>query len=211
MENRPLFQASGTAAVVAFVCVVAMAIMMLTSGVNPQPSTPSGPVSKFVEPINSHPRLALAFFALDSLFVLSYLTVFLGVYAVVAGQSRVLAWVGLGSGVAAAVLDATENAYFITYALLVINGVPLTQPALMLIYVLANLKWMAGFAAFVAFGFGWPREGRRGWAITGLMLLFPLVGVLGVALPGLIAWRGLFFLAGMALFAWDLLERARRA
>ena len=42
------------------------------------------------------------------------------------------------------------------------------------------------------------------------MLLFPLVGVLGVALPGLIAFRGLFFLVGMPLFA-VLFWRGREA
>jgi hypothetical protein len=41
------------------------------------------------------------------------------------------------------------------------------------------------------------------------MLLFPIVGVLGVAFPALVVWRGLFFFLGMPLFAWYLWQRAR--
>ena len=89
--------------------------------------------------------------------------------------------------------------------------VPLVEPALPLIYVLANLKWMGAFAAFYAFGLVWPRDSRLGWVLSGLMLLFPLVGGLGVALPGLVELRGLFFLVGMPLFAWYFWQQAHRA
>jgi len=175
-----------------------------------QPSLPTGPVSEFVQPINEYPELTLRFFAADSLFVLSYLMLFVGLYASVVKRSRTFAQVGLAAGMLAALLDAAENAYFITYALLALNDVQLSEPALPLIYVLANLKWMAAFGTLYAFGLVWRRDNRLGWAISALLLLFPLVGALGVAWPDLVAVRGLFFLVGLPLFAWHFWQESRR-
>lgn len=169
-------------------------------------------MSEFVCPTNEYPELVLRFFAADSLFVLSYTLVFVGLHTVVLGRSCTFAWIGLGAGILAALLDATENAFFIVYALLARNGVPLTEPALPLIYVVANLKWMGAFAAFYAFGLVWPRDSKLEWILSGLMLLFPLAGVLsGVAFPDLERLRGVFLLLGMPLFAWYFWHQARVA
>jgi hypothetical protein len=212
-KSPVVFRAALAAAVVAFVCSLLMGFVFRPpeSLDSLQPSLPSGPVSEFVQSINEHPELTLRFFAADSLFVLSYLMLFVGLYAAVVDRSRAFAWVGLGAGALAALFDAAENAYFITYARLAANEVLLTDPALPLIYLLANLKWMAAFAALYAFGLVWPRENRLGWALSGLMLVFPLVGVLGVASSGLVALRGLFFLVGLLLFAWHFWKETRQA
>jgi hypothetical protein len=211
-KSPVVFRAALAAAVVAFVCSLLMGFVFRPpeSIDSLQPSLPSGPVSEFVQSINEHPELTLRFFAADSLFVLSYLMLFVGLYAAVVDRSRAFAWVGLGAGALAALFDAAENAYFITYARLAANEVLLTDPALPLIYLLANLKWMAAFAALYAFGLVWPRENRLGWALSGLMLVFPLVGVLGVASSGLVALRGLFFLVGLLLFAWHFWKETRQ-
>jgi hypothetical protein len=211
-KSPVVFRAALAAAVVAFVCSLLMGFVFRPpeSLDSLQPSLPSGPVSEFVQSINEHPELTLRFFAADSLFVLSYLMLFVGLYAAVVDRSRAFAWVGLGAGALAALFDAAENAYFITYARLAANEVLLTDPALPLIYLLANLKWMAAFAALYAFGLVWPRENRLGWALSGLMLVFPLVGVLGVASSGLVALRGLFFLVGLLLFAWHFWKETRQ-
>lgn len=208
-----IYRAALLAALVAFVCSLLMGFVFRPpeSIDSLQPSLPSGPKSDFVRPINEHPELSLRFFAADSLFVLSYLMLFVGLYVCVAGRSRPLAGVGLGAGVLAALFDAIENAYFITYARLAANEVLLTDPALPTIYLLANLKWMAAFAALYAFGLAWPRENRLGWVLSAVMLLFPLVGVLGVAFSGLVALRGLFFLAGLLLFALHFWRELRGA
>jgi hypothetical protein len=210
--TKVIFQAALLGALVALVCAVLMGFVIQppVSIDSLQPSLPSGPVSEFMRPINDYPELTLRFFAADSLFVLSYLMLFVGLYVAVRHRSPHYARVGLGAGVLAAILDAMENAYFITYALLALNGVRLTVPALPLIYVVANLKWMAVFATFYAFGLVWPREDWLGWAITVVMLLLPLVGVLGVAWPDwealggrldLEMLRGVVFLPGLALVA----------
>lgn len=81
----------------------------------------------------------------------------------------------------AACLDAVENTHFMTYARLALNVLPVFKPAVPLIFIVANLKWLAAFAAVYAFGLVWQRQGGHGWLLSVLMLLFPMVGVLGVA------------------------------
>lgn len=204
MEKRMTFQAAAFAALVAFVCILIMGFgTPVPAGTSLQPSVPPSRPADFVRATNEFPKMALRFFAADSLFVLSYVIVFIGLYGVTAERAPVLATIGLGAGIVAALLDAAENAFFITYALLALEGVQLVEPAVLLIAVLANLKWMGAFAALYAFGLIWPRTKWLDSIVAGLMLLFPLVGVLGVASPALIAWRGLFFLVGMPLFAWS--------
>lgn len=210
MDKKVLFQAAAIAALVAFVAVIAQAVagFSLPSDVQVQPAFPV-PLEQFVRASNDYPDTALGFFGADSLFVLSYVLVFVGLYAATAERARPFAVVGLGIGVFTALMDATENAFFITYALGAKNGLPLADPDVPLIYILANLKWMGAFATLYAFGLVLPRKGWLSWLISGLMLLFPIVGVLGIANPSLIIVRGLFFLIGMPLFALYFWQRSR--
>jgi hypothetical protein len=202
MDKKLVLQAAAIAAVVAFIAVLAQAAagFSLPPGVQVQPAFPV-PLEQFVRASNEYPDTALGFFGADSLFVLSYLLVFVGLYAVTSERARPFALVGLGAGIFTALMDATENAFFITYALGAKNGIPLTTPDLPLVYILANLKWMGAFATLYAFGLAFPRRGWLSWLISGLMLLFPLIGVVGISNPSLILARGLFFLIGMPLFA----------
>jgi hypothetical protein len=212
-EGRTIFQAAAVAAGVATLCALFMGfgVRAPEPGLSLQPSMATGSVTDFLRPINQYPALALRFFAADSLFVLSYLVVFFGWHALAAPRAPALAGLGLAAGIAAAVFDALENAHFIVYASLALRGVPPPEPALPLIYLIANLKWETAFAALLAFGLIWPREGWVDRGIAGLMLLFPLVGVLGVAMPDLVPIRSLFFLIAMPLFAWYFWRAARSA
>lgn len=142
MEKKIVFYTSFTAALIAFLCALFMGFCLLLAEpcINLQPSHPFGTVSDFVRPINEFPKLVLRFFTADSLFVLSYLMVFVGLFTVVLERSRTIAYVGLGAGILAALLDAIENSFFITYALMALNDGPLTEAALPLIYIVANLN-----------------------------------------------------------------------
>jgi len=203
MDKKVVFQAAALAALVAFIAVIVQAIAgtSLPDGIQVQPGIPV-PVEDFVRATNQYPDTTLGFFGADSLFVLSYLLVFVGLYILAAETARPFAVIGLGAGVLTAIFDATENAFFITYALGAKAGLPLTNPDLPILYILTNLKWMAAFATLYTFAVVFPRRNWLDRALVGLMVLFPLVGVLGVANPGLILVRGLFFLVGMPLFAF---------
>ena len=200
-EKRTILTAAAFSALLAFMAILIMGfgVTVPEASVRLQPAP--GPVQTFVRASNEYPEQTLAFFAADSLFVLSYLMVFVGLFELTKVRGRALALIGLGAGILTALFDASENAHFITYALLAQNGVPLTDPAILTLGVLGNLKWMSSFATLYAFGLIWPTAGWFNRVLIGLMLLFPLVGVLGVAFPGLVEMRGLFFLLGMPLFA----------
>jgi hypothetical protein len=212
VDRKTTYHAALIAALVALICVIFMGFIIRAPDPNLtlQPSQP-GALGDFLKPINDYPHITLRFFAFDSLFVISYLMVFVGLYTVVATSARTFALLGLGAGILTAFFDALENAYFITYALSALNGAPLAQPELPAIYIIANLKWVAAFVTLAAFGLVWPRADRFGWTLSILMLAFPLIGVLGVALPDLVLLRGLTFLLGMPLFALYFRREARLA
>ena len=212
MDRKVIFQAALFASMVAFIAVLVMGfgVRLPDPTVEVQPSLPSGTVEEFVRATNEYPDMVLRFLAADSLFVLSYLMVFVGLHAVVVSRAYTFAWLGLLMGFLAATLDAIENAYLINYALLSQHDIPLVEPALPLIYNVANLKWMAAFATLYAFGLVWPRESWLERVIMVVMLLFPLFGVLGVMMPGLVPYRGFFFFVGMPLFAWYFWRQARQ-
>lgn len=204
MDRKVVFQAASVASIVALIAVLVMGfgVSLPDPTIEIQPSIPNGTVEDFVRATNEYPELVLRFMAADSLFILSYLMVFIGLHAVVVGRAYTFAWLGLLTGFLTASMDAIENAYLINYALLAKLGMLLFEPDLPKIYTVANLKWMAAFATLYAFGLVWPRESWLERIIMILMLLFPLFGVLGVMIPVLVLYRGLFFFVGMPLFAW---------
>jgi hypothetical protein len=211
METKKVFYISFAAALIAFVCALFMLFCLITEpSINLQPSYPIGTVPDFTRPIIEYPKLVLRFFTADSLFVLSYLVVFVGLFTVVVGRSRTFAYIGLGAGILAALLDAIENSFFITYASMVLKNAPLIEPALPLIYIIANLKLMGTFAAFLVFGLVWPRDEWLGWVVSSWMLVLVLIGVLGIYFPCLVRIGASFLLPVMLLFAWYFWKEARK-
>ena len=209
--SRTTLQAAAFAAGLATVCALFMGFGVRTpeTVLTFQPSMATVAPADFLRFISADPALTLRFFAADSLFVLSYAVVFLGWYTLTGPRAPALAGLGLAAGLAAAACDALENAHFIVYASLAVHGAPVPEPALPLIYLVANLKWAAAFAAVLAFGLIWPRAGKLDVFIAVLMLAFPAMGVLGVAVPALVDLRGLFFLIAMPLFAVYFWRAAR--
>ncbi len=211
---RHTLRAGIVAALAATVAMILILLSRLTAGTSLelQPSFPAAPPADFVAVINGYPGEMLRLFAADSLFILSYLLVFGALYAIAARQSPALATIGLIAGGLAAFFDAAENAVFITFATLAQQGVQTTVGELPLpaLYIVANLKWMAAYAALYAFGLAFPRESRLDWLLVVLMLLFPLVGALTMLMPALIAMVALLMLLGMPLFAFYFWRQTRK-
>ncbi|MCO5185658.1 MAG: hypothetical protein M9928_23210 [Anaerolineae bacterium] len=203
-QKQVVYQGALLAAIVAFIAALVMGFGVAVpddiSGF--QMSQYPGPLADFLAPINRYPELVLRFFSADTLFVISYTVVFVGLFTFTSGQARPLALLGLGAGLLTALFDASENGFYIVYATSVRNGADLIDPAYTLLIMLTYLKWMAAFVTFAAFGLAWPRDRLLNWVIAVLMLSFPLIGALGIALPGILfELRGLYFLIGFPLFA----------
>lgn len=213
-SQHNLLRAGVVAATTAFIATLLMGLFMTLpdAALSIQPSYPPARPEAFLTVINNYPEHLLRFYAADSLFVLSYLLVFAVLYGVTAGRVPVLAAVGLAAGVITGICDALENGFFITFALLTQQGEVFTdgQIPFLTIYMLANIKWMGAFLVMAAFGLALPRDTRLSWLVSGLALLFPLVGIAGIARPALTDLRGLFLLLGMLLFALYFWQQLRQ-
>lgn len=211
MNRKMIFQGAALAALVAFIAIIlqATAVSSLPAGVQVQPSLPMSS-DEFLTASTDFPGNALGFFGADTLFVTSYLLVFAGLYALTRENAHPFALIGLLAGIFTGLMDTAENGYFITYALAGRAGIDPPAPDFMLPYLLGHLKWAGAFVTLFAFGLAFPRGTLLEKIILGLMLLFPVVGVLGIVNPSLIVVRGLFFLIGMPLFAVYFWQQSRK-
>lgn len=200
MNDRRVYQSATVASVLALVAIVVQLIATnsVPSEVLLQPFALDDVT--FVDNIELYPQETLLFFAGDTLFPLSYALVFVGLFVVTSQESKAFALVGLGMGLLTALADVTENAFFITYATMATNEATF-EPQITTVYLLTTLKWTFAFGTLYAFALSFPRHSILEKLITILMLIFPIFGVITVALPDLIVWRGLFLLIGMILFA----------
>ncbi len=200
MNHRRIYQSTTLAAVLALVAIVVQLIASnsVPSGILLQPFAIEEVA--FLDIIELYPQQTLLFFAGDTLFPLSYALVFVGLAVVASQESKAFAWVGLGMGLLTALADVTENAFFITYATMATNSATF-DPQITTVYLLTMLKWTFAFGTLYAFALSFPRQSNFEKVIALLMIIFPIFGVVTVALPDLIVWRGLFLLVGMILFA----------
>lgn len=213
ISRRPALQAAAAAALSATLALLWMAFGAVAPepGLSLQPSAPAGTAAEFLRPLTAYPGPALSFFAADNLFVISYLVVFAGWFSLTRRRAPLLALAGLAAGLLTALADAWENAFFVSYALQALRP-PAAVPAdLTWLYTLTQLKWLGSFAAVFIFGLIWPRSSWPERVVAGLMLAYPLVGILGVAVPALAGLRGLFFLIAMPLFSLYFWRAARQA
>src|SRR5512143_1628158 len=115
MDKKTLFQASFFASLIGFAGILIQIVsgISLPTGVQLQPQIPM-PISQFITASNDYPNKSLLFFAGDSLFILGYLLLFGGLFSVTFERARIFSIFGIFIGILGAILDATENAFFIT-------------------------------------------------------------------------------------------------
>ena len=147
MVKHMFYRTAAIAAAVGFVCLLIMFVtnVVIAQGAAIQPSNPVFSMSDFLHLVEQEPKTVLTFFAADSLFVLSYIVVFVGLYGMVKERSAVMAGIALIAGLIAALLDATENGFFIT-AVLSTPDETIIDQGLNLMYIAAHMKWQASFA-----------------------------------------------------------------
>ncbi len=158
-----------------------------------QPSETPGPRNAFSYPTNSHPDAAIAYFTLDTAFVISFTLVFVGLYAFTRERARPYAAFALAAGVFTGVTDAIENAIYWSYAMQAHAGVALEDVDVRLLSVLTNLKLVGFFATYLTFALLFPRRSRLELAALCLMTLPPTLGLLSMGVRDLADLRPLLF------------------
>jgi hypothetical protein len=174
-----------------------------------QPTDVAVSVDKFLIPINEYPGLMLRFMTADSFLILGGILLYLGMYTVVSEKKRLIAAIGLGIGLLTIILDSSENAFLISYAQQSKNGFAVTNPALPLLFVIANLKMAGSYAGFLIFVMAWPRASKLEWILSTVMILYTVTGVLSIVLSELILLRGIFLLLSMLLFCWYFVVKVK--
>ena len=204
IEARTL-RAGGVAAGIAWLSGVSMTL--LTKGADVQATQTVELKDKLLAIVHTQPDLLLKVMGFDTLFVMGYATVFCALFAVVPRDGKTLAGIGLGFGLLAALCDMVENMLYGVYGLAGLHHVPVTVE-LPFHYYVSSLKWVSAFSAVGLLTLVFPRRTWFEWAISAVMVTFPLGGALSIALPDLLPLRALFFVAGMPLFAILFFRRA---
>lgn len=203
----------GIALLVAMVQIVALLLMgvgcSMLSGISTlQPSPPPLPLVDVLNPTQQAPEMMLNFFSADTFLLFAAFVVYAGLYSMVTETSRLLAGLGLGVGLLALLLDVVEKGMLVVYAQQSLAGANIVAPALPILFVVANLKMIFSYSAFIIFGVGWPRDRAAGWIVSILMLLYPVLGSLGINAPAMQNIGGvLLLLIAMSLIWYFAGER----
>lgn len=150
-----------------------------------QPSERPGALAELVRPTNEHPAAAVAYFTLDSGFVIAFTLVFVGLYALTRTRAPEFAVFAIGAGIWTGVMDAVENGIYWLYAMRAQAGVRLAEFDSPILPLLSNLKMVGFFATYLTFALILPRRDWLERVTTVAMLLPPSLGLLSMAIPDL--------------------------
>ncbi|HYL37756.1 MAG TPA: hypothetical protein VEV17_17710 [Bryobacteraceae bacterium] len=181
---------------------------LVAHGLNVQPTETVATAQEILALAREHTATLLGFMALDTLFVIGYVTVFAVIFLAIPQQDRLIGGIGLGAGILAGLADMTENALYVVYALGALHGNAELAPSLPFHYYATQVKWMAAFAAVGMQLLVFPRRTALERAIVAVMCTFPLLGAVSIAWPALMPLRALFFVVGLPLLMVYFHQRA---
>lgn len=203
------FRAGFVAAVVAWCCGIASAIV--ARGLNIQPTETVATSGDILAMARDHTTTLLGFMAFDTIFVIGYVTVFAVTLLAIPKEDRLIGGIGLGAGILAGLSDMTENALYVVYALAAVNHNMELTPWLPLHYLATGVKWMAAFTAVGMQLLVFPRRTALERTIVGVMCTFPVLGAVSIAWPALAPLRAIFFVVGLPLLAVYFRKRANES
>ncbi|MGH3467556.1 MAG: hypothetical protein ACRDQF_07485 [Thermocrispum sp.] len=150
-----------------------------------QPSERPGALADLIRPTNEHPAAAVAYFTIDSGFVIAFVLVFVGLFSITRLRAPEFAVFALGAGIWTGVMDAVENGIYWGYAMRALTGVRLAEFDIPLLPLLSNLKMIGFFATYLTFALILPRRDWLERVAAVVMLLPPTVGLVSVAVRDL--------------------------
>ncbi|GAA5063742.1 membrane protein implicated in regulation of membrane protease activity [Thermocatellispora tengchongensis] len=172
------------AGVATVVCgLVLSAIAFANPGLYLQPSGFPMPVGRFVQATNTAPDLVLVSFAIDMVYVIAYVALFVALHGRTARRRRAFATVGAAGVGLVAVADMIENAFFVTYALQAKAGIPLTDPPAVLLHLITHVKIYGLVVALAFLALALPLDGRLPRVLVALMAVTVPASVLGMVMP----------------------------
>lgn len=207
--SRNSFLAGCIASVTGWCCGIGSALV--ARGLNVQPTETVATKQEILAMAQQHTGVLLGFMAFDTLFVISYVTVFAATFLAIAKEDRLIGGIGLGAGIFGGLADMVENAMYVVYAIAALHGNTELAPSLPFHYYVTGLKWMAAFAAVGMQLLVFPRRTALERTIVAVMSTFPIGGAISIAWPALMPLRFLFTLVGLPLLAVYFYKRASQA
>jgi hypothetical protein len=200
------FRAGSIAGAIAWCCGIGSAFV--AHGLNGQPTETVAPTPELLAMFQQHTRELLGFMALDTLFVIGYVTVFAVTFLAIPREDRLIAGIGLGAGILGGLADTLENAMYVVYGIGALHGNSELAPSVPFHYYVTGMKWMLAFAAVGLQLLVFPRRTALERTIVGVMCTFPILGAVSIAWPALSPLRALFFVIGMPLLVVYFHKRA---
>lgn len=196
---------SAAAGLLAALLVVAMLAIGLGIGSDlatlEQPTTPA----QFGAMADRYAGAIQAMMVVDNLFVVAYVTAFVGLAALVRPRAPLAATTGLGFALLTALLDFTENSLTLHLVQGYLKGLGIEPGHLVLLSIVGQVKFLSVYPAVALFASGlWePRLLNRVMVV--LSLIFPLIGVLAMVSAVAAALRVLWMIPLLvcgALLLW---------
>ena len=203
------FRAGAIAAAIAWLCGIGSGVV--AQGLNVQPTETGATRSEVLAMAQQHTNTLLGFMALDTLFVIGYVTVFAVVFLAIPKEDRLIGGIGLGAGILAGLADMIENAMYVVYGIAALHGNSELAPSLPFHYYATSVKWMAAFSAVGMQLLVFPRRTVLERSIVAVMCTFPILGAVSIARPALAPLRAVFFVIGLPLLVVYFRKRASQS
>ena len=141
----------------------------------------------------------------DNLFVVAYTVAFVGLAFYLLPRNRLLALVALGFALLTSATDFTENSLTIVMTRAAANGATLESGWLLVLQILAQLKYLWIYVAVTLFAIGIWDKPRMHRIVAVLFWLFPILGI-GAAFSVAatmtrVLWMFVLLIAG-GIFLW---------
>lgn len=174
-----------------------------------QPSAYPGTVGDFVRPTNDFTDSARLFFATDMVFTISYVMLFAAIFTVLRQHQAFFAYFGLAFAIMSGLFDLIENSIYLSYAIRATNGVPLENPAILLLSTLTTLKWVSLSGVFIAYAFAFPLKTWAGKLSAITLVIVPLVVLGGYAFPEWEPYKNSIFILPLPFVLYYLWKQTK--
>lgn len=196
------------AGIITMICfAIFTAMTYLWPDVVLQPSFAPLPESEFLKASYQANSVQLAWFALDIILIIGYVTVFLGLYAASDPRYKLFARVGLAMILAAGTFDFIENSYFNSIALGAQNGANLSGAPIILMSAIGYLKTVASIGALAFLGVALPRKTTLERVLVGLMAIAVIGTIVGIVIPDiamLVNFPRIAVIAVVVAYFWNM-------
>ncbi|HID62792.1 MAG TPA: hypothetical protein EYP49_08670 [Anaerolineae bacterium] len=170
------FRWSAAAGLLAAMLVVVMFAIGLSVGPDLAVLEQSATPTQFGTVADRHAGAIQTMMVVDNLFVVAYVTAFVGLAALVRPRAPLAATVGLGFALLTALLDFTENSLTLHLVQGHLRGLKVEPGRLAILSVVDQVKFLSVYLAIALFASGlWePKPLNRVMVV--LSLIFPLIG-----------------------------------